>query len=273
MKKFEGMLFCTDLDGTLYANDKTVSKENMDAISYFKAEGGLFTFITGRVAETSMEICRTVMPNAPFGCINGGGIYDPCKNQYLWYDTLPGGFLELVRAVDASLPEIAIQFDTEQGIYFYKDNSAMQYFRHVTGVENRQCSCEGMGIPTMKIVFAHDDPEQIEALAHLLQNHPLADRFDFIRSEQRLYEILPKNTSKGSVLVKLAKLLNVPIERTIAVGDYNNDVAMLKRAGLSFAVSNAVAEAKAVAKHITVSNNEHAIAAIVDGLDRGIYQI
>ena len=273
MKKFEGMLFCTDLDGTLYANDKTVSKENLDAISYFKSEGGLFTFITGRVAETSMEICRTVLPNAPFGCINGGGIFDLQKDQYLWHATLPSGFLELVRAVDVALPEIAIQFDTEQNIYFYKDNSAMQYFRAVTGVENRQCSRDGVAIPMLKIVFAHDDPRQIEALANLLQNHPLSDRFDFIRSEQRLYEILPKNTSKGNVLVKLAKLLNVPIERTIAVGDYNNDVAMLKQAGLSFAVSNAVAEAKAVAKHITVSNNEHAIAAIVDGLDRGFYKI
>ena len=35
MKKFEGILFCTDLDGTLYSDDKTVSKENLDAIERF----------------------------------------------------------------------------------------------------------------------------------------------------------------------------------------------------------------------------------------------
>ena len=56
MKKFEGMLFCTDLDGTLYTGDKRVSKENLEAIEYFKSEGGLFTFITGRVPVTAMDI-------------------------------------------------------------------------------------------------------------------------------------------------------------------------------------------------------------------------
>ena len=38
MKKFEGVLFCTDLDGTLFANDKTISKQNFNAIEYFKSD-------------------------------------------------------------------------------------------------------------------------------------------------------------------------------------------------------------------------------------------
>ena len=40
MKKFEGVLICTDLDGTLLKNDKSISRENSEAIEYFKAEGG-----------------------------------------------------------------------------------------------------------------------------------------------------------------------------------------------------------------------------------------
>ena len=40
MKKFEGIFFCTDLDGTLLRNDKSISKTNLDAIEYFKNEGG-----------------------------------------------------------------------------------------------------------------------------------------------------------------------------------------------------------------------------------------
>ena len=49
MGKFDGMLICTDLDGTLLRNDKTISCENIDAIEYFKQEGGYFTFVTGRM--------------------------------------------------------------------------------------------------------------------------------------------------------------------------------------------------------------------------------
>ena len=40
MGKFDGVLICTDLDGTLFREDKTVSRENLDAIEYFKSEGG-----------------------------------------------------------------------------------------------------------------------------------------------------------------------------------------------------------------------------------------
>lgn len=46
---------------------------------------------------------------------------------------------------------------------------------------------------------------------------------------------------------------------------------MIKAAGIGFAVENAVEEAKAVADHITVKNDEHAIKAIIEGLDKGRY--
>ena len=49
MKKFDGILFCTDLDGTLLESDHKISKENIEAIRYFQSEGGLFTFLTGRM--------------------------------------------------------------------------------------------------------------------------------------------------------------------------------------------------------------------------------
>jgi len=48
---------------------------------------------------------------------------------------------------------------------------------------------------------------------------------------------------------------------------------MIKQAKLGFAVANAVDEAKSVADYITVDNNNHAIAAIINGIDQGIYTL
>jgi len=59
----------------------------------------------------------------------------------------------------------------------------------------------------------------------------------------------------------------------VAIGDYYNDVAMLRAAGLSVAVANAVDEVKAVADYVTVSNEEHAIARVIEELDRGILKL
>lgn len=267
------MLFCTDLDGTLYSSDKTVSKQNLDAIEYFKSEGGLFTFITGRTPATSKSIYDIVKPNAPYGCNNGGGIYDGESNKYLFNTTLPADVIELVREVDKRLPGIAFEHDTEDGAYFNKYNSAMVRYREITGSPDILCHYEEVKKPVTKIVFTDDDEEQILLLSELLNNHPKADDFNFIRSEKHLYEILPKGVSKGAALLKMAELFNIKTENTIAVGDYNNDISMVRAAGIGFAVANAVKEVKDVADYITVSNNEHAIAAIIEGIDNGTYKL
>lgn len=268
MKKFEGWLFCTDLDGTLYRSDKTVSRENLDAIEYFKSEGGLFTFITGRPPVTAVDICKTIHPNAPYGCFNGGAIFDPAKNEYLWSMDLPRDAEELVAAVDRELPEMGIQYNTRKGVYFNKDNEAQVHFRAVTGLPNRACHYTEVSEPAVKIVFAHMEDEMMERLIRLLNTHPRAGEFDFIRSERILYEILPKGVSKGRVLCKMAELLGVDLKRTVAVGDYNNDISMVRAAGIGFAVENAVPEVKEAADFVTVSNEEHAIARIIEDLEQ-----
>ena len=67
MGKFDGMLICTDLDGTLLRNDKTISRENIEAIEYFKQAGGYFTFVTGRMPFFVSYVLSAVNPNAPLG--------------------------------------------------------------------------------------------------------------------------------------------------------------------------------------------------------------
>ncbi|MBE6713109.1 MAG: HAD family phosphatase [Ruminococcaceae bacterium] len=270
MKKFKGMLFCTDLDGTLYTDDKRVSQENLAAIEYFKSEGGRFTFITGRHYLTSGQICDLIRPNAPYGCFNGGAIYDPEKKEYLWSVELPADVTEPVREVDLRLPDMGIQYNTRDAVYFNKDNAAMEHFRAVTGLPHLTCDYRQIHEPVIKVIFAHFDEEKMAELIALLNTHPRASEFDFIRSEKILYEILPKGVSKGNVLRKMAELLGIEMKNTVAVGDYNNDISMVRAAGLGFAVANAVPEVKQAADLVTVSNRDHAIAAIVDHLDRSV---
>lgn len=273
MKKFDKILICTDLDGTLLKNDKTISAENLEAIEYFKSEGGIFTFITGRMPFFVSDIYETVKPNAPFGCINGGGIYDRRTHKYLWTQTLSESVLNLVEYADRNLPGIGIQVNAFDKIYFCKENSAMEHFRSVTGVPNLTSSYSEIKEPIAKIVFGDENEENIERLADLLNNHPLASDFDFIRSERTLYEILPKGISKGSVLPRIAQLSNTSIDKSIAIGDYNNDILMLRTAKIGIAVSNATPGAKAAADHITVSNEENAIARTISDIENGFLQI
>ena len=268
MGKFDGILICTDLDGTLLRNDKSISAENKQAIESFKREGGYFTFVTGRMPSYVWDMYRAVQPNAPVGCVNGGGLYDYASERYLWTHGLDRSVLELVAYVERQMPGMGIQVNTFDTVYFCKESTALADFRAETGVPNTVCAYKEVPDPIAKILFADRDGGEIARLAALLQAHPRADEYDFIRSDRTLYEILPRGIHKGVALSKLAEILCIDPRRTVAVGDYNNDIGMLRTAGLGVAVANATDEVKAAADLVTVSNEEHAIAALIDRLAR-----
>jgi hydroxymethylpyrimidine pyrophosphatase-like HAD family hydrolase len=124
-----------------------------------------------------------------------------------------------------------------------------------------------------KILFGSESDEDIRLVEQTLRSHPMAQEFDFIQSERTLFEILPKGIGKGTAISNLVRLLNLDIRKTIAIGDYNNDISMFRAAGLGVAVSNACPDALAAADRITVSNEEHAIARVIADIENGMYAL
>ena len=269
MGKFDGILICTDLDGTLYKNDKTISNENKKAIEYFKSEGGYFTFITGRMPYYSVDAYNSVKPNVPFGCVNGGGVYDGVAQKYVWTNEMPTGVVDLIQHIDDNFKNIGIQICLFDKTYFAKENETMKIFRRLTGIPNLTCDYRNVTEPIAKIIFGSNLEDDILGIEKDLRNHPLADKFDFIRSEKTLFEILPKGVNKGLALTKLVEHLELDPGKTIGIGDYNNDIGLFNAAGLGIAVSNACKEALDAADRITVSNEEHAIARVIYDIESG----
>ena len=145
----------------------------------------------------------------------------------------------------------------------------MEAFRRASGLPNITRHYNDVTEPIGKILFADHREANIKLLQELLESHPIADRFSFIRSDKTLFEIVPRGVDKGTLLLKMAELIGIDVKRTVAVGDYNNDVAMLRSAGLGVAVANASRAALDAADYVTVSNEEHAIARIISELDSG----
>ena len=269
MGKFDGILICTDLDGTLFRKDKTVSNENREAIEYFKSEGGYFTFITGRMPYYSTDAYNAAKPNVPFGCVNGGGLYDGESREYVWTNPMQEGYIPLIETIDEKFANVGIQVCTYFHTYFAKENDTMVNFRRVTRLPNLVKGYREVTEPVGKVLFGTDIEEELLAVAKTLMEHPLAEKYDFIRSGKKLFEILPKGVHKGLALQKLVDYLKISPEKTIAVGDYNNDVGMFKTAKYGIAVANASKEALDAADLVTVSNEEHALARIIRDIEEG----
>ena len=265
----KNVLICTDLDGTLLRTDKSISERNLCAIERFKAQGGRFTVVTGRMPSTARAICEKIRPNAPVGCINGGGLYDFDKNEYVCARSLDKRAFILLEHIVREVPDIGIQVNTHDHVYFAKDSAAMEEFRRLTGAPRLMRSYKDIDEPIGKIIFGHLSEEVIERVAALLSAHELSGEFDFIRSERMLYEILPKGVNKGLSVRMLSEHLGIPRDRIIAVGDYDNDASMLREAGIGIAVANAAETAKRAADIITVSNDDDAIARVIEDLENG----
>ena len=269
MGKFSGYLICTDLDGTLYRDDKTVSEENRRAIEYFKSEGGLFTFITGRLPCYSQTAYDAAKPNAPYGCMNGGGVWDGETGKYLFYTEMPDDICDLVEDMDKLFPNVGIQIYCPERVYFSKENDLMPKFRHMTGLPKLNKPYREIDEPIVKVIFGTEDGEAMQEVIRALHEHPYREKITYIQSEPTLYEVLPKGVNKGLAFGKLIEILGIDREKTIAIGDYDNDVGMLREAGLGIAVSNSSPAALAAADLVTVSNNEDALAKLIYDLEAG----
>lgn len=269
MGKFDGILLCTDLDDTLLTTDKKVSEENARAIEYFKSEGGLFTFATGRVPHGARLMLDFVKPNAPMICFNGGAIYDFNDDKILWSRSLDKEAVRVVEFVDKSFPQAGIEICTADKIYFSNTNRLVEEHKKWEQLPDNDADYHNVSEDWKKVIFMVEE-EEIPLLRNTIAAAPFYDSYTFMQSSPWYYELLPKNSSKGDGLLQLAELLGIDKKRTIGVGDNENDIMLVKIAGVGIAVENAVDEVKAAADFVTVDNNSHAIAEIIKGIENGM---
>lgn len=77
-------------------------------------------------------------------------------------------------------------------------------------------------------------------------------------------EMMLTHTSKAAGLCRLAAKLGIDFSQVIAVGDSDNDVEMIREAGLGVAMGNAPADIRQMAGFVTRTNAEHGVAYVVE---------
>ncbi|WP_052450821.1 HAD family hydrolase, partial [Actinomyces polynesiensis] len=82
----------------------------------------------------------------------------------------------------------------------------------------------------------------------------------------RTGELVPLGVDKGVGLRLAAKVLGVPRADTVALGDSENDLAMMEAAGTSVAMGNACAPVRAVADSVTTPVDRDGVARAFEAL-------
>ncbi|MBQ2704382.1 MAG: HAD-IIB family hydrolase [Clostridia bacterium] len=245
--RYDGILLCSDFDGTLSSGGK-ISKENLDAIRMFQEKGGLFTLATGRAPDYIAETASELTVNAPMISVNGACLFDCAKNKELYKIPLN----------DTS--------DFSKNILCHKNCLRVRIVRQdysIVSVENGDVANleKYLNEPLFKLVYVFDQTDApVENLNRYKEK--FGDRFYFSRSWEYSLEVLSINATKGEMLKRLKRTLpNVNL--TVGVGDFDNDVPLVKEADIGYAVANGVQSVKDAADRITVSCKDHAIAKII----------
>ena len=261
MKKFDGILLCTDFDNTL-AYHKQISAENAEAIRYFQANGGRFTVISGRQPEFLEEHLKDCPANAPLVGYNGAQIKDHQSGEVLY----EGGRNDC-KALELLEPFWRQGEQIKKIIAF--DNSGFEscQMRELTRqspftIEELK---ELISFPLYKVVCSVDS-EQYSTMLRDALSASFGDLFEISRSCPTYMEISCIDACKGVAARRLKEMLGAKL--LVTAGDYENDVSMLKAADIGYAVGNASPEVKAAADRVTVSVEQHAIAAIIKELEQ-----
>lgn len=268
MGKFSGILLVSDIDGTLIKKDHTISKKNIAAIKYFQEEGGKFTLATGRVPKSIALFLNYFNINAPVICYNGSSIYSYETNKILWQLHLDEACIEVLDYVNNNLDYAGIEVYKDSEVYFCKMNETA--IEHI-GIEKfKYISADYKEIPPpwTKVLFVQK-PELTEGVRSFLLNSPYAKRYKFIKSAPPYYEMINKAANKGRALLELTEIIGQDINKTIAVGDNENDIEMIRTAGIGVAVENAIDSVKKEASFVTAHHEEDAIYKLIQQLDKG----
>lgn len=260
MQKFKGVLFLSDIDGTLTDANGQISKENADAIRYFQSEGGLFTVASGRNPAYIERYAEQMIPNAPVIGINGTVIYDMQTKTHLWRCPLDADVDKVIVSTAKEFPEIkrVIVSPIQEDIHFPRED-----------IDSMTDGIAALNHPLYRIVFVADPPYS-HTIRDILASR-YAGRYILDFSWSGGLELHDWGSSKGiciPVLCKILKQRGIDIHTTVAAGDYENDLTMMQTADISYAMENAIPAVKAAAKRHTVHHNESAIARIIEELDR-----
>ncbi len=265
--KFSGKIIISDIDGT-YTGSESGIKRNNEAIRYFKENGGLFTFASGRVAYN----IGTIVPgydelvNAPCVFCNGSYLYDVPNKKRINEICLDGpSVMPVLMDLHEKFPTLGIRINCRDGYLAASDNDLIynelkNYFAHVEQTPLSQMPLDGWN----KIVLAGESAQDLEA-ANKYIDEKTNGMFEKSYSCRTMLELLAPGATKGAQVKYLKSLLgNV---KTYCIGDYENDENMLASADVSACPISGLQKIKDMSNYVVCHCADGAIAGLIERIE------
>jgi Cof subfamily protein (haloacid dehalogenase superfamily) len=262
-------LIALDLDGSLLDDRKHLPADNRAALQEADRRGILVSIASGRMISSIEPIERQLGIDCILIAYNGAMVIGQSRK---------GRTVLAHRPIPAAIAEFFIRFSREQGclLNFYHEDRLyaedgpqsrpfMELYSARTGAEyNLVGSLEKdfAGVRPTKLMLLTDRRERDRLHENL--GSRFRGRAFITKSEPEYLEIMAAGVDKGSAFSSIEDHYGIPADEIMAVGDAENDIAMLRAAGLGVALANSAPEVRAAAHVVTErTNNQGGVAEAV----------
>lgn len=262
-------LIAIDMDGTLLNEHHLVTEQVKKAIKQASDTGIKIVLCTGRPVHAVYEYLKELdMPQDEEDYVislNGTVVQKTTTWEIVYSHELEHRHLKQAEQLIEPFEMNFTYFDEKDYYYTGEPTQMLQFDADLLGMEAIQLPIDKLpqDLTIFKAMYVAEETE-LDRLSSSLPAF-ISENFYPIRSLSYVLELLPKNANKGEALTGLATKLGITMDEVMAIGDGENDIDMMKVAGTSVAMGNAVDSIKQLAKYITKSNNE-------DGVAHAIYE-
>ena len=261
-------LILIDSDGTLRKNDGTFSDRVKDAIKKVIEAGHYVIICTGRPRYHTEKIMEEVGSSPIIVSNNGADIYNVVTKEEIGtnyinkeecYKIIEYAYLNDLRLVISCgyTEYVSRDLRNDNQVLLERDN----YKEQLKDKDVFQC------------LVVERDVEKLDRLKEEILNNKTIQLKNSMYFTSAGYDswltIGNLNSNKGSALVTLADYFNIDICDTIAIGNDYNDISMLKEAGYSVCVDNALDEVKECCDYVTLSNDDDGVEEVLEKVLNG----
>lgn len=245
-------LIASDIDGTLLVegSDK-LNTEIFDVIRTLKDQGILFAAASGRQYASIRNLFEPVEHDMIFIAENGSNVI--CRGYEISSTVLNRKDAEELIQYIRSLPDCFLTVSTKGPMYV--EDHDEEFMKLLTeGYHNDMRVVKDVLKEDIEIIkasiFKKDGVKDIaDEVVCQWKN-----RFHVTVAGEPWIDFMDFEADKGNALKTIQETLHIKQEETMAFGDNNNDLGMIKSAGESYAVANAQPAVRKAAKHIAEEN-------------------
>lgn len=285
-------LITVDLDGTLLNKYGEVSEYTKNIIKKVTDQGILVVLASGRISESVLTIAKEIGANKYYISGNGSVLYDMQKKEIIYEKYLSKEkVLELIELCEKN--SIYYNIYTESSVIAKSLNYNVAFYNYENTKKSSDKKTEINIVDDvynyiktlntnkfLKMTICDENKIVFSSILRKVKDIPDIDVLEVSHMSKKKIkmgtkevsvgyyytEVSSKNVDKWYAIEEIMKKENIAKEEVISFGDNNNDILMIKNAGLGIAMGHSNEQEKKVAKFVTQTNDEDGVAKALENI-------